>query len=317
MENHPGNPFPTRKIHVELPDESKNVDTEFIDDFWTVVVLLLEMFGNHVHYATISMDGSETLGFGNLINIRSCLRHLPNLRGLKLLSFELPGNNAVFNDFYRRDPLPQLRHLESVELDMVDGAVMHHILNSCCIARNVTRLCLSICYYDDLVMPNVVSTFSNLEVLDAFIPINELERLGNLDEKPPLKKLSLELEPGRLNRPVNYRRIIAALEPFANSLVHFELDTSFLVGDSAERLLINLPNLQKLVFSKYEGSLDPLIQFKSLTYLEITEYTVVPKHVENYVIDLHKNEEKVFQSNIWILIPSLETLCFKKYLYQL
>ncbi|ODM89243.1 hypothetical protein Ocin01_17439 [Orchesella cincta] len=116
MRNHPGNPFPSRRISLNC-HLNEDVEVPFWEDdwteYWTSAFLLLDTFGSHVHFADIwfcerDEIQPEQLAMDTQVRLRECLRRLPNLKQVKVSRADKsPFLENWIRDYYRRNPLPR------------------------------------------------------------------------------------------------------------------------------------------------------------------------------------------------------------------
>ncbi|CAL8122070.1 unnamed protein product [Orchesella dallaii] len=313
MKNHPGNPFPGRNIEITTPESLGSTREHKIlcKNYWRSAIQLLNLFGKHVRHLSIDFRAVK-LGMENVAILRNILLQVPNLQVLKILMFEAVADDDLINSFQGQYPFPPLEQLESLVMYDVNEHVMHTVLRYCCVAAKLKRLALpSYNNYNDggSSFPKVITSFLNLETLVGDFTLEDLEILSTAEQKPPLKHLLMGMD-GNIE-DVEYFK----LEAFSDTLVYFDLQCKIIVP---RRLLgvFNLPNLKTLIFRRYEGSLDPFLNFKSLDHLEIDEYEPIELDSGWYVVDIHKMEEKIYKSNIWNLIPSLNTFDFGVEMYE-
>ncbi|CAL8133159.1 unnamed protein product [Orchesella dallaii] len=309
MSAHPGNPLPGGSIHFEnvaecgdplAPGEMYRLGTEY----WTAVITLLRKYGNYIQDATFVFHEDEEAF--PLIEIterfRNCLLNIPNLRHITLYHIGEEWGDEM-EEYFRLNPFPRLQNLEVVNIYNVDFDLAETFLNHCCVPANIKRVWIWAWR-----IPRTVYTFFNLEILQARsddLMIEDLEKFRNLPRVPPLSVLRVHA-----NCDLNALRVFTALEAFADTLTEFTV-MSPLVNNAAEEIAgiqINLPKLESIRFGEYQGSLDLLLQLTSLKDLKIRNATMEREEWDGNGVQFYGFEERLKESNIWYLIPSLQTI---------
>ncbi|CAL8148766.1 unnamed protein product [Orchesella dallaii] len=310
MSAHPGNPLPGGSIYLEYqadesgdplaPGEMDGVDTEY----WTAVIMLLRKYGNYIQDATFLFhEDAEAFPLIEITeHFRNCLLNIPNLRHITLDHSGTERGDEM-EEYLRLNPFPRLQKLEVVDIHDVDFDLAEAFLNHCCVPANIKRVWIWVWR-----IPRTVYTFFNLEILQARsddLMIEDLEGFRNLSRVPPLRVLRVHA-----NSDLNALRVFTALEAFVDTITEFTV-MSPLVNNAADAIAgiqINLPKLESICFADYQGSLDLLLQLTSLKDLEIRTATMEREEWDGNVVQFYGFEERLKESNIWDLIPSLQTI---------
>ncbi|ODM90734.1 hypothetical protein Ocin01_15950 [Orchesella cincta] len=312
MENHPGNPFPWGNLQFQWnPPDDWRQQPEFdkishCRTYWTLVLSILRKFGSEVEYCRLIIGDSSILVEEMAEFLRNILPNLPKLKRLAIC-----GGSGQIQNPYRGIKLPLLPKLEVVNARYADWDLISAILNAC-VPSNVKRLSFENTQLGGRVeLPEPVYGFSNLEFLKAPISVRDLQRLGTSTPVPPLKEVDCQFE----NSRVSFEEVFTALGSFSTSLIH--VAASMLAANGEVGTRISLPNLRKLHIRFYQGTFEPILQLKGLTHLKITSCRRLrredmarepPINVGEDSVQFYGFERKMYESNIWRLMSSLQTL---------
>ncbi|ODM91024.1 hypothetical protein Ocin01_15659 [Orchesella cincta] len=308
MKTHQGNPFPGRTIDLDWYEPEEEMEEEELvrlcEDYWLNATQFCEKYGAHVHDITIDTFDSCLTGMEMIGNVSRCLLYLPNLKKLHLSGIRNADGSNSIRDYFRMNTLPQLANLETLEVKETDGTFLDVILSSCCLPSKIKRLFLlstySMGYFED------VFNFVNLEVLEVDLYIQNLQQMADQELVPPLSKLYLKF----LNKQVSAVHLFNALEPFSDSLTQFKMKepSKLVVPHAVDLERIKLPKLERLYIFKLKGSVDFVLQLTSLTHLEIVKSKIEQEHLDGCLVKFYGHEKRMYESNIWELLPSLQTL---------
>ncbi|CAL8124051.1 unnamed protein product [Orchesella dallaii] len=329
------NPFPGRCIEISYSftnDEVKRPEPD--DNFWPNAEKLLERFGQHVWYAFITYDcgrNNDPFATNVEVNLRNCLAKLPNLKKLYLdpeifssvpylnidgTQRELGVRQRVMN-YFRLNPLEPMKNLETLSLGYSSANYIHYEMLRCN-CSTLKRVDFGKYVF------NHGFQFPNLE--EANIRVETLNNLDQLDCFPvTMKKISIERAYRSRYRNDNprhsplsqfsFERVFRKLERFGKTLQLLELDVNLSPPPSAYKPL--LPALERLTISVH-GCADFLLELKNLKYLVMVKYD--SNQWEGTRVKLHGFGNKMYESNIWKLMPALETLvvdeCLESRVYQ-
>ncbi|ODM89011.1 hypothetical protein Ocin01_17673 [Orchesella cincta] len=280
MKSHPENPFPGRSIHLCCSFQEDNDPLgEAWDgvwrEYWSNTYLLLEKFGSHVHFADIMFNEDEEYEQLHLddmevqARLRGCLLRLPNIKQLHTCSEnKTPLLEEEISEYYRRNPLPRLEDLETVELQYMSLATINEVLNSCCVPTNIKRLSyrhIGLDYQERLTLCDAVYGFTNLEVLSTSILLCHLERLARLEQRPPLREVDL-----RFREAPYLQEVLSLLEAFAGTLIQFKASSTMRVRMNEENergIQLQTAKLEETSLCGVLGTPELLFQFESVTHL--------------------------------------------------
>ncbi|CAL8129062.1 unnamed protein product [Orchesella dallaii] len=314
--SHPGNPFPGRIIYLRWKDGSiwKPDALQLFQGYWKGVGEMLLQFGRHIHFAIIHIfeRDMETYLLERFEIVRNYLMNLPHLKRLKFLGPSRARLDEV-REFLGTNSLPQLADLETLELCGISPFWMDAVLNFCTVPSKIKRLCFDLVAGDyGANAPNLhdmLQKFTNLEALELTNLTEDYERFGHLRSLGKLTHLSLGFCEGEIREAKPFFEV---LEPFGRTLTHLKIKCGLAISNSV-RTPINLPHLERLHIAEYKGNLDPLLQLTSLTFLRIDKciQRTQDKKIKS-AIDVYGFEKRMYQSNIWKVMPTLQTIIIRK-----
>ncbi|CAL8129063.1 unnamed protein product [Orchesella dallaii] len=318
-QNHPGNPFPGRTIFLRQKQVPGSIFQpgyiQLFQEYWNKVGEMLLQFGSHVHFATIHCFERfyETRNLESFEIVRNYLVNLPHLKRLKIVG-NYEASLMDVREFLETNSVPQLADLETLELHGISSPLINAILNSCPVPSNIKRLCFNFNAGDldddppDLC--NMLEKFTNLEALELTnLCTGDYERFSHLRSLEKLTHLNL----GFWKDGIHAKPFFDCLAPFGMTLTHLKMKSGFDISNSV-RTTINLPHLERLDMALCEGNLDPLLQLKSsLTFLRIDK-CIQRKKDKKYesAIDVYGFEKRMYESNIWKVMPTLQTIIIRK-----
>ncbi|ODM97020.1 Lysine-specific demethylase 2B [Orchesella cincta] len=316
MNKHYENPFVGRSIFIKY-------DYGNDQEFSIILMKLLAQFGKHIWYFYIMYEFQGIVTIAPLVEetVRDCLLFLPNVKKL-YLDANVPGCMLMINavvviermkTFLGLNLWPANENLVSLSFGGSYGVPSP--LTWTIILKN--RDTLKNIDFGMHKYHKYGSKLQNLEEVHQMI--NEMEDFKQLKYLPTtLKKLVLYkyLAAAREDREHFDRRhfsfdlVFKALERFGKTLNEVYIDLKLSTGffRSFKTFKPNLPALEKLSIC-LNGPLDPLLHFKSLKHLEILFY--VSRSWAYSRIKVSGLENRMYESNIWELMPALETLIIK------
>ncbi|CAL8148759.1 unnamed protein product [Orchesella dallaii] len=311
MSAHPGNPLPGGIIFFKYKVAEREIPLaageriRLCTEYWTAVTMLLRKYGNYIQRATFGFGQNETElpGIEIVEHFRNSMLSLRNLRYISLSNLET-GLEDEIEEYFGLNPLPRLQNLEVVQIHNMDFNLAETVLNHCCIPANIKEVWIWAWR-----IPPTVYTFFNLEILEVrshVSLIEDLERFRNLPQVPPLKVLRIQ----DLTRQINAIQVFTAFEAFSDTITELTVMTP-LVNNAANAIAgiqISLPKLERIYFTVYQGSLDLLLQLTSLKDLIIRRATMEREEWDGNLVQFYGFEERLKESNIWDLIPSLQTI---------
>ncbi|CAL8071736.1 unnamed protein product [Orchesella dallaii] len=271
--------------------------------FWLEIIQFLRDFGRHVWYLYLRLSFPYNIPAPMIVfeTVRRCLILVPNLKKL-FLDFEPSWIDMIRKNYgqeritayFDEKPLPRLRHLRMLSFYVSLPTVIHTHIMRCC-TTTLKKLDFRNYIYDgDIYYPRLEEVFTTIE---------KLEDLKKLESFPiSMKKILLgTVQYGHFS--VTVEKAFSILHRFKKTLKEVFLEVQLVSYDAKFRA--NLPSLKKLTI-RLRGSLDFLLNLKSLEYLDVFEYQA--EEYESSDIKVDGFETKMLQSNIWEKLPSLQTL---------
>ncbi|ODM88247.1 hypothetical protein Ocin01_18435 [Orchesella cincta] len=295
MEGHTGNPFPGRTLILE-PHDPRHLGSHernrICTNYWRSVNDLVN--GMEPMFIKLALPFGVTATIIDLtrLEVLAAVGNCLNLPHVKLLYIEgqtgLP--QTQIRNYFHTNPLTQLDDLETMRFNQLDPSLLNTVLHSCCVPAKIRRFWTESCQHGRLSLFETVSHFPNLEISRDFA--TDLRT-----SLPPLRNLELGFF---TYNTLNLEQLFTALETFRETLVHFRVNSWAAPPLIRTDWRINLPNLKRLCFLKYLGQLQPLRQLTALQELTI----IHPSGFEHM--------DQMYQSNIWELVPSLQTLIVRE-----
>ncbi|ODM92020.1 hypothetical protein Ocin01_14659 [Orchesella cincta] len=319
MKYHTGNPFPERCVtlnQIEYP----NGHEDFWDqlqllriDFWAKVEEFLDKFGQQIWSLCLTAGDIDYVAPSVEECVRNCFFRVPQLKRLTLSSHyigdglerDIVGNSSRIIDFYMSNPLPRLIHLEEIDINsLVPNAVVKAILEGCCVPKTMKRVTLENGFYD------AFYAFSNLEVLEAHVSFEDLERFRNVH--PPLRKIKLNVHSRAKVDAIDFENLFSILHQFDGTLTEVDIKgTPILRMEAVNNFRIQLPRLESLYLRDYDGPFDPILGLKKLRHFVVENEELISRPMQGSVVEFEGFEERIKESNIWTLLPSLTWLQFQ------
>ncbi|CAL8111697.1 unnamed protein product [Orchesella dallaii] len=295
MKYHTDNPFPGRCI--EIYDHLCNTPA-----YWISVRNLLQRFGKHIWYAYIkyTVRSSDPAAANVEKILRDCLILLPNLKKLFLDAdlgaqlFDTEGLYQRISNYYTLNPMTKLNQMEVLSFtDNLPTPLHTEILR--CSSKTLKKLDFCNYIYDGFVhLPNLEEANVMIEKLEDF------EKIGLFPSS--MKKISIKAAYNN-QKPFSFEAVFKKLERFRKSLKELSMEVK--LHTLKNRFKPNLRGLEKLTIS-VKGPLYFLPSLKGLKYLKIFNYK--PRQWKRNRVEICGFENRMQESNIWNLMPSLDTV---------
>ncbi|CAL8120606.1 unnamed protein product [Orchesella dallaii] len=306
------NPFPSKSVIFVFENGWEYMQSEQANysiglNFWRECTRMLEKFGSFVEHIEFGYVFPKILDTRLGKSLSDCLRLVPNLKSLAL-NGNLDDWTTHVNGYYDQYRLPELLQLESLSMSGMGQIISEKILRYCCSPEKLTRL--TVTRLDELRMLEQVYRFSELYVLRTMSSSEDLSRLGNQENAPKLREFHCGEILYSNTTPGDDLGSLRSLQPFSATLFNISMSRNFYAGNFQGNFVF--PNVTMLSFGRYRGSLDVLLKFSALKYLKIGQ--LVDSEPQGSVVSIDPN--RVLDSTIWKMIPTLITLVFGKQKYM-
>lgn len=355
MRDHPRNPFVGRSVvfNVEIDDDFDDEDEdEFEDpgvsDFWQLSRVFLSEVGRHLWYVEIVEDSGHQRPLEFYKLLRELLINLPNLRSLKLsgdISHEDYHPKAL-PVYMANNPLPPMPHMESLDLECLYSEVpqiIHDMLISM-YSVQLKKVHVNMNRWKPSYSRGLSKQLTELHLKEV-----SLEKLTTICSPTDGKlsslnvgKLSLNLRSQKFSLTMlpmkfptfSFFKALSHLFPVLRVLTLFvdiTVELNEMEPNSWQQF--SLPSVEQVEVQGVQRKIfySFLLCFPSLKSLSICESTCGRFNEDPAVItflegDTTACEEvvqvnkfmhtgRMYESNIWTLIPTLNVFSFRRLMY--